>query len=166
MSIEWRDAMNVGDPSIDGDHQHLVELINDFETAIAGRIDHKGIARVLMGLVEYTADHFKREEEIMVEIRYPYLDSHRRSHRDVLKKLTEHVQDYVGADKSRRDDMIRSMAGFLREWLVDHIIHSDLRMKPYVLRFREEMSETEKRKRAAIAQSEAMAMAKAKASLL
>lgn len=160
MSIEWRDAMNIGDPSIDSDHRHLVELINDFEAAIAGRIDHRGIARVLMGLVQYTADHFTREEEIMAEIRYPYLDSHRRSHRDVLKKLTEHVHDYVAADKSRRDEMIRSMAGFLREWLVDHIIHSDLRMKPYVAQFRAQIDDSEKRRRAAIAQSEAMARAR------
>lgn len=149
MSIEWRDAMNVGDPSIDADHRHLVELINDFEAAIAGRVDHRAVGHVLMGLVQYTADHFTREEEIMAEIRYPYLDSHRRSHRDVLKKLTELARDYVAAEKARRDEMIRSMAGFLREWLIDHIIHSDLRMKPYVAQFRAQIDESEKRKRSA-----------------
>ena len=67
MSVAWRDAMNTGDPTIDADHMHLVDLINHFETAMAGaKIDHKRIARVLLGLVEYTGEHFKREEEIQL----------------------------------------------------------------------------------------------------
>ena len=89
MTIAWRDAMNTGDPTIDADHRHLVDLINAFEAAMSGsHIDHKRIARVLLGLVEYTGEHFKREEDIQLAVRYPYHDSHRRSHRDVLKKLS------------------------------------------------------------------------------
>ncbi|MEW5726924.1 MAG: hypothetical protein AB1918_03775, partial [Pseudomonadota bacterium] len=56
-----------------------------------------------------------------------------------------------------RDDMIRSMAGFLKEWLVDHIIQSDLRMKPYIAAFNRQKAESDSRRRAAIAQSETMA---------
>ncbi len=157
MSIAWRDAMEVGDESIDGDHKHLVQLINDFEVAISGRIDHKRIAAVLLSLFEYTAEHFQREEEIQLRVRYPYYESHRRAHRDVLKKLTALVQDYTQAGGVARDEMIRSMAGFLKEWLVDHIIQSDLRMKPYVAAWKRQMADTETRRRAAIAQSETIA---------
>jgi hemerythrin len=123
MSVAWRDAMNTGDPTIDADHMHLVDLINNFETALAGKtIDHKRIARVLLGLVEYTGDHFKREEEIQLAVRYPYCDSHRRSHRDVLKKLSHIVAEYVKCpDSPERDAMVRNLGGFLREWLVDPI---------------------------------------------
>lgn len=157
MSIAWRDAMNIGEASIDDDHKHLVDMINAFEISISGKIEHRKVAAILLGLFEYTADHFKREEEIQQKVRYPYFESHRRSHRDVLKKLTELVQDYTQAGGVVRDTMIRSMAGFLKEWLVDHIIQSDLRMKPYVLKYQQEMAESDKRKRAAIAQSEQMA---------
>ncbi|HSV30025.1 MAG TPA: hemerythrin family protein [Candidatus Omnitrophota bacterium] len=157
MSIAWRDAMDVGEPSIDADHKHLVAMINEFEAAISGRIDHRGVAVILLKLFEYTAEHFTREEEIQLRVRYPYFESHRRSHRDVLKKLTDLVQTYTKAEGAVRDNMIRTMAGFLKEWLVDHIIQSDLRMKPYIARHHAEMVEAEKRKRAAIAQSEHMA---------
>lgn len=149
--------MAVGDPTVDDDHKHLVELINSFEIAIAGVIDHKQVAAVLLSLFEYTAGHFKREEELQLAVRYPYYESHRRSHRDVLKKLTELVQEYTRADGPVRDRMIRDMAGFLKEWLVDHIIQTDLRMKPYVARFRAEQEQNARRRAAAIAQSEAMA---------
>lgn len=157
MSIAWREAMSVGEPSVDADHKHLIQLINQFEAAIAGRIDHKMVAAILLSLFEYTAEHFKREEDIQLKVRYPYYDSHRRSHRDVLKKLTTLVQDYTLADGAERDRMIRSMAGFLKEWLVDHIIQSDLRMRPYIQKFQQQAAESSRRHRDAIAQSEAMA---------
>jgi hemerythrin len=159
MSVAWREAMNTGDPTIDADHRHLVDLINTFEAALAGAsIDHKRIARVLLGLVEYTGEHFKREEEIQLLVRYPYHESHRHSHRDVLKKLSAIVAEYVKApDGPDRDAMVRGLGNFLREWLVDHIIQSDLRMKPYIQKMQAQKAESDKRRREAIAASEKMA---------
>jgi hemerythrin len=158
MSIAWRDAMCVGDPTIDADHRHLVDLINTFEVAIAGDIDHKRIARVLLGLVEYTGQHFAREEELQLAIRYPYHESHRRSHRDVLKKLSDIMAVYIKAPPGpERDRMVRNLAAFLKEWLVDHIIQSDLRMKPFVLQMQAQKAETDRRRREAVAASQRMA---------
>lgn len=158
MSIAWREAMCVGDQTVDDDHKHLIDLINAFEIAIAGKVDHKKIARVLLGLVEYTGEHFAREEELQLAIRYPYHESHRRSHRDVLKKLSEIVSVYTKAPEGpTRDAMVRDLANFLKEWLVDHIIQSDLRMKPYVLQMQAQKAEAVRRKREAVAASQKMA---------
>ncbi|OJX81744.1 bacteriohemerythrin [Magnetospirillum sp. 64-120] len=162
MTIAWRDAMNTGDPTIDADHRHLVDLINAFEAAMTGpHIDHKRIARVLLGLVEYTGEHFKREEDIQLAVRYPYYDSHRRSHRDVLKKLSMIVGEYTKTpDGPARDRMVRDLAAFLKEWLVDHIIQSDLRMKPYIQKMQHDKVEADKRRREALATSERLAAEK------
>lgn len=158
MSIAWRDAMSVGDATVDADHKHLIDLINAFETAIQGDIDHKRVARVLLGLVEYTGQHFAREEELQLSIRYPYHDSHRRAHRDVLKQLSGIVSEYtVAPDGPERDAMIRTLSTFLKEWLVDHIIQSDLRMKPYVAQMQRMQQEALRKKRDAIATAERIA---------
>ncbi len=150
--------MCVGEEMVDSDHKHLVDLINAFEIAISGKIDHKKVARVLLGLVEYTGEHFAREEELQLAIRYPYYESHRRSHRDVLKKLSEIVGEYTkAANGPVRDRMVRDLANFLKEWLVDHIIQSDLRMKPYVLQMQAQKAEALRRKREAVAASQKMA---------
>ncbi len=158
MPIAWRDAMSVGDPTVDADHMHLIELINSFEVAISGHIDHKKVARVLLGLVEYTGEHFAREEELQLAIRYPYSESHRRAHRDVLKQLSDIVGQYTQAsDGPDRDRMMRGLTAFLKEWLVDHIIQSDLRMKPYFLQMQAQKVETERRKTEARLASQKMA---------
>lgn len=155
MSIVWRDAMCVGDPTVDGDHKHLVDLINAFEVAISGAIDHKKVARVLLGLLEYTGAHFAREEELQLAIRYPYHESHRRAHRDVLKKLSGIVAEYTRTPEGPgRDRMVRDLTQFLKAWLVDHIIQSDLRMKPYVLQMQTQKAESDRRKREAMIASQ------------
>ena len=147
MSIAWRDAMSVGDPVIDEDHRHLVDLINNFETAVSGAINHKRIARVLLGLVEYTGEHFAREEDLQLKVRYPFHDSHRRAHRDVLKKLSDIVAVYTKTpDGPERDRMVTDLGTFLKEWLVDHIIQSDLRMKPYIQAWRDQQVGVDKRR--------------------
>jgi len=159
MTVQWREAMSVGDPVIDADHKHLVDMINEFESAVAGAINHKQIAHVLLGLVDYTGAHFKREEEIQVEVRYPYYDSHRHSHRDVLKKLTSIVQVYIQAKGLERDRLIRDLGAFLREWLVDHIIQSDLRMKPFIEKHQADLAQAEKNRISALANEQAKEVA-------
>lgn len=153
MSIEWRDALCVGEPQIDSDHKHLIKLINDFETAISGHVNHKQVAAVLLGLVEYTGQHFAREEQIQLNIRYPFVESHRKQHRDVLKKLGGLLQEYSESHGEIRDKMIHEMTDFLKAWLIDHIIESDLRMRPYVLKMQSEAKEAAKRRRLAQQQS-------------
>ncbi|HVI50332.1 MAG TPA: bacteriohemerythrin [Candidatus Sulfotelmatobacter sp.] len=147
MSIEWRQTMCVGDPVIDGDHKHLVDLINEFEKSITGKVDHRKIAKVLLGLVQYTGEHFAREEEIQLKVRYPFHESHRKQHRDVLKQLQHVLMDYTEAHGDIQDTMIREIADFLKDWLVGHIIESDLRMKPYVLKMQAEKSAAKQRRR-------------------
>lgn len=138
MTIEWRQSMCVGDPVVDSDHKHLVDLINDFEKSITGKVDHRKIARVLLGLVQYTGEHFAREEELQLKIRYSYYESHRKQHRDVLKQLEHVLMDYTAANGTVQDSMIREIAKFLKEWLVGHIIESDLRMRPYIQKMQAE----------------------------
>ncbi len=132
MTIVWREAMAVGNDTVDSEHKHLVELINNFEVAIGHGVDHKKVKRVLLGLVEYSAEHFRHEEQLQATIHYPFIISHQKAHRDLLKKLVSIVQGYINAPPDRRDQMIRGVAEFLRSWLIDHIIEFDLRMKPFM----------------------------------
>lgn len=149
MSIAWGSAMTVGEESIDADHRRLVALINDFEAAVAGPVEHQRAAAVLLTLVEHTADHFRREEELQFQARYPYYESHRRTHHDVLTRLTALAQDYTRGEGMARQELIAPVAGFLKECLAEHILRSDLRMKPYVQAWKRQMAAVEARRLAA-----------------
>jgi hemerythrin len=158
MSIAWRDAMSIGDESIDDDHKRLIARINTFEQAVADGIDHKTVARVLLALADETAAHFTREEELQKAIRYPYYESHRRSHREFLAKLQEIAGAYaVSVPGAARDGIVNNLSAFLKDLLVEHLIQSDLRMKPYVLQLKRSQAEAIRKRRQAIALSEKMA---------
>jgi len=153
VTIQWREALRVGDPQIDSDHQHLIDLINHFEAAISGHIDHRKVAVVLLGLVEYTGQHFQREEAIQRRIRYTYGEAHCKQHRDVLHQLNELLHEYTKSKGDVRDRMVVEMADFLKHWLIDHIIESDLRMRPFIQKMQHEQEDAAKRRAAAISAS-------------
>ena len=74
------------------------------------------------------------------------------------RALSEIVAEYTKTTEGpTRDRMVRDLTTFLKEWLVDHIIQSDLRMKPYVLQMQAQKAEAIRRKREAVAASQKLA---------
>lgn len=118
---------------IDDGHKRLIDMMNQFEDAVGKNpVDHQTVREVLLGLVDYTREYFSHEEELQRSIHYPFYASHCRAHREVLRKLATIFAAYAQAQGAERNHIIRGITDFLKEWLVDHIIREDLRMKPYI----------------------------------
>lgn len=133
MPIVWRDAMSVEDERIDSDHKKLIEIINDFEAAVHAGAAEADLKRVFQQLMGYAAEHFAREEKLQKLIQYPYANAHHHEHANLVRQVKELFQRYVSEkDAKKKNDILSDIAGFLKSWLVDHIIESDLRMKPYI----------------------------------
>lgn len=133
MSIQWRNEMSVDGSVIDEDHQHLIALVNAFEKVINKRMTQEILEQGLAYLKHYTLVHFAREEELQRAAQYPFYEAHHKEHKDLVRKLDAFALRF----KERRTDqelgqITREMVSLLREWLVGHIIQSDLRMRPYV----------------------------------
>ena len=133
MSIQWRKEMAVDESVIDEDHKLLIEIVNSFEAAISRKLAPETIDQGLKLLKHYTVEHFRREEELQRAAQYPFFDAHAREHRDVIKKL-DNIVAHRRAAATRADisDVAKEIINLLKDWLVNHIIQSDLRMRPYV----------------------------------
>ena len=133
MTINWRKEMAVDESVIDEDHKLLIEIVNTFEAAIDRKLAPETVDQGLKLLKHYTVEHFRREEELQRSVQYPFYDAHAREHRDVIKKLDGIIAHRRSA-ASRADivDVAREILALLKDWLVNHIIQSDLRMRPYV----------------------------------
>ena len=67
-----------------------------------------------------------------------YSEAHAHEHRDLIRRLAVISKKYAESDKTKGMDKISDeVVSLLKDWLVDHIIQSDLRMKPYVKKMRE-----------------------------
>jgi hemerythrin len=160
MSILWREEMSIDQGVIDHDHQTLITIINEFIEAAPGPRALPMLERIIAKLEHYAVVHFTREEALQRAAQYIYLDAHHHEHGDLIKQImairrelaalapppapSVETQASAGAappppppidEGSEEIAKVHSeMAAFLHHWLVDHIIKSDLRMKPYAAR--------------------------------
>lgn len=133
MTIQWRKEMTVDESVIDEDHKLLIEIVNTFEAALNRKLSTETIDQGLKLLKHYAVEHFRREEELQRAVQYPFLDAHCREHRDLVKKL-DAIVAHRRAASSRADiaDLAKEIVTLVKEWLVSHILQTDLRMRPYV----------------------------------
>ncbi len=137
MTIEWRDAMSVKNDLIDADHKHLLKLINNYERQIASNAPVAHLRGTIVLLEKYTREHFAREEMAMLGLNYRNYDQHKIEHGELIEQLkhaTRPVMDPEGelpATVGELDEETRTrMKLLLRHWLLDHILNSDMLLKP------------------------------------
>ncbi|MDD5247452.1 MAG: bacteriohemerythrin [Rhodocyclaceae bacterium] len=126
----WTEAMSVGNPVLDLDHQRLIAIINRLWVAENGG-NRQVIEFVLDDLVHYTESHFKREEEMLVQGGYPDCDRHARIHQNICRRLEEIRWEYF---QGIREELRGEILEFLKDWLNQHILVEDMRYRPYLER--------------------------------
>ncbi|MEJ5301061.1 MAG: bacteriohemerythrin [Thermodesulforhabdaceae bacterium] len=124
----WSPEYAVGVPEIDDQHQRLFKMVNDLNEAMATGRGKDALDRILAGLVDYAARHFKTEEYYMEKANYPELESHRESHR----RLTDKVHEMVDRYKTGETGIGIELLNFLTDWLKKHILGTDKKYAPYL----------------------------------
>lgn len=126
--IVWNEAMSVGHPALDFDHQRLIGIINRLWDADSFG-NRQIIEFILDDLVNYTEFHFKREEEIIEQCGYPELDRHRRIHQGICRRIEEIRWEYF---QGIRDELMNDILNFLTNWLKTHILEEDMGYSGYL----------------------------------
>ncbi len=120
--FKWSNDYSVNIPEIDEQHHELVNILNRLFVAISKREGHKVVAGILDALVVYTQTHFALEERLMKDANYPGLAAHKEEHRRLIAQLDELARKFMLDEKPIYFEML----GFLRTWLREHILGSDI----------------------------------------
>lgn len=126
--VNWSDSLRVGVETIDEDHQVLVDMLNDLARAMTEGGASEATQRVLEGLVEYTHNHFGREEAMMERHGYPDREAHVRAHRGFCQKVDEVAAGLASGEAGLSLDILE----FLKSWLVDHIQRTDRKLGAFL----------------------------------
>jgi len=127
--FEWSDEYLVHIPEIDADHRNLFALANRIHQHIEKGAGHDAILHAIGHLVSYVHGHFDREERLMERVAYPDLAAHKKTHRMLeqivqsMHRIFQHEPSAVDPDK---------LLEFLRDWLRNHIMKSDMQYEPWV----------------------------------
>ncbi len=87
-------------------------LCGDYEPDLKG---------VYAKLVTYSEQHFRHEEEFLVEKGYAEIEEQRQSHQEFVANLSG-IKDKV---EEHQEGDVRGIYRFLREWWLGHIVGVD-----------------------------------------
>ena len=123
-SFHWDTHFITGLADVDSQHQHLVNIINQYGELLASdRLIFEDIEVLLQELVGYTHYHFEEEERLMsvskVDQRHQqaHIDKHQDFLRDLMAMHATLVPDLSAT--------FQKLLPFLTNWLAYHILGTD-----------------------------------------
>lgn len=128
--ISWRETYNIGVDEVDQQHQELVVKLNEFLDACMQQKGKDKIMETLAFLRDYTVEHFRSEEEIMLKYNYPEYAEHKKDHDDFVASVLEleaSIQNQ-GATVVTTLKLNRT----LTDWLLSHISKSDMKIGQFL----------------------------------
>lgn len=126
--MPWTDRLLTGITTLDNDHKILVTLINDLYNFMSRGQGRDALGKALQELVDYTATHFKREEEAFDKTGYPEA----QAHKDLHQRFVEEVLAFQKQFNEGGAAIDTKLMTLLREWLVKHIMGSDKAYAPHL----------------------------------
>ena len=108
-------------------------MVNRLHNSILHNKVDEEVAEVLKHLISYTQYHFDEEENVMYEAGFPLLKEHMKIHRDLINRIGA----YLVKMRSGQKVSVFQLIGFLREWLMNHILVDDMKYKTYVEKLQE-----------------------------
>ena len=126
VHLSWHKSFECGHEEIDRDHQALFSIANDLLNAIVSGKPVEEIKGVVDLLVREVAQHFEREEAILVAVGYPDAAKHAEIHRHLAEKAGRLVGEFqAGAVE------IGSFFQFLaHEMIAKHMLGADRGFAP------------------------------------
>lgn len=126
QAFVWTKQFETGIASVDAQHRHLVDIVNQMGTAlIDGNTSETSLSGVFTELATYAEFHFSDEERLMLEagLDPAHIESHRQHHRQFVDQLTQ-----MWRRRTALSDSVEALQGFLASWLTFHILEEDQSM--------------------------------------
>lgn len=128
LKIEWEPAFSVDVEEIDVHQKKMFDLFNELIELKQKKADPKVIANLVSDINDYGKLYFTTEEKILKERQYPDRDMHARGHRRFIRNAISLRREIVEDVDNLTMDGILS----LRDWLIEHILTSDVLYVPFL----------------------------------
>lgn len=126
--LNWKTDFELGIPEFDGQHKHLVAIMNRLHDEMKKGAPAHALHAILADLINYTRTHFRDEELAMQQSGYPRLQQHRNEHEELTASVLRFQKDL----EEGRIALSIQLLNFLKVWLRDHIQDSDRAYSPHL----------------------------------
>ncbi|MEA2043072.1 MAG: bacteriohemerythrin [Bacteroidota bacterium] len=116
--IQWNDIYSSGNEKLDEDHKHFAKIINDLFSAFTEGIAQEGISNSLEELKSYSVSHFEYEENLLEEIKFSDIESHKHEHEEFMTKINE----FQTMNNEENQEVHYKLIQFMKSWFNNHIV--------------------------------------------
>ena len=113
---------------MDDDHKNLFEAANRLYEGISAREETSLLEEGLNYLIQYTQDHFAKEEELLERYNYPELEHQRNQHERLMREVFEFKKKIA----TEGNELYGRVVNFLKDWIINHILTEDRKYGPYL----------------------------------
>ncbi len=126
--IIWNDAYSIGISEIDSQHKKLLSIFNELYEVHQKGTGFLIIKETLTKLIDYTKYHFKLEQQMHHEYKFPYSEKHKQEHKEFIDKI-----DTLSLQAQQNNLLITfETIDFLKDWMIAHILGSDKAFGDYL----------------------------------
>lgn len=129
--MEWNSLLATDHGEIDGEHQAMIDLLNQLHTAILAKNPTR-VSNLLEQFSCVAMQHFATEERLMSEVSYPHLERHKTQHDEFAERAQNlHEEILLG-----RLVLNAQLTEAIREWMLDHFQGEDRELGQYLFQQR------------------------------
>ncbi len=128
-TVELTSSFLLDYESLDRDHQHLADIVNQIVKAIDDDEAEK-CEGLVSDFVKSSKEHFSNEEALLVKVGYPDVKKHQDHHKSLNTKM-DHMIEFAkmaGENQMARDSLRKELVFFL----MDDVITMDMDFKNFI----------------------------------
>ena len=126
--IKWSDRFSTGVTEMDNQHKVLIDFVNKLDSAMKTGKGKQVVGDILDGLIAYTGNHFKAEEELLTTHGYGDYPQQKAEHEKLVGQALEIQKDFHGGKPVNTIELM----DFLKDWLTNHIQKMDKQYGPFL----------------------------------
>lgn len=121
---QWDDSLLVGIEAIDDQHRQLFDIMEKVRGLIPTDSDNPEVGGLLKEMITLTQAHFRDEERLMEEMRFPDRERHKRLHRDISARIVAMLEKLKAGEDFGAKDLLE----FIERWQIEHVQAEDARI--------------------------------------
>ncbi|EKD81227.1 MAG: hypothetical protein ACD_39C01901G0006 [uncultured bacterium] len=122
--MKWSEAYLIGCQQVDEQHKELIEKVDELELRLENdEADDNSFTDALMFVVDYARNHFRDEENLMIETGYPGFENHRILH----DRLVNHLANFLKDMQKGNGGTFSELVSYLHVWIDGHVLVEDIK---------------------------------------
>ena len=131
LKIAWSEDLSVGSELIDSQHMEFISRVNTLFAGIVLGEGKRETVDEINFLHDYADHHFRTEERIMEEHKFPDLTAHKSQHELFFRNLLS-IRDAVKSADGITSSVVVQINAKVVDWLMTHIMKSDKKLWEYI----------------------------------